>query len=220
MIVYHINMWNWLANILFPEWCQYCEKLGNLVCHECVWRIPAARPATHPDILAGISYQHPLTKKLINLIKKHPRTDSTEILCERLADDIREEIIERILIEGIPDLILLPVPLTIHKQRDRGFNQSFLIAHILAEKLPISATVYDTVLIKTTETKKQALLKSRADRFINVQQSLQITDPTPIVNKHVCIIDDVTTTGATLLAARQIVLDAGAKMVLGIAIAH
>lgn len=213
-------MWNWLATVLFPQWCHYCQRLGTPVCAQCIWHIPSAHPTTHPDIFASMSYKHPLTKQLIDIIKTHPRTDIVEIVCERLINDIREELYERILTEGIPNVILLPIPLTTQKFKNRGFNQSLLIARALAEKLPIPAVIDDKILIKTSETKKQALLKSRADRFTNVQQSLSISDPTGIAGNYVFIIDDVTTTGATLLAARQAVLDAGAKTVFCIAVAH
>lgn len=96
-----------------------------------------------------------------------------------------------------------PVPLHPDKLRKRGYNQSALIAKGIAEILNIP--VMSDLVIRTTETQTQTR-KSRYDRWENVRNAFQINYPEALCNKHVLLVDDVITTGATVEACTEALL--------------
>ena len=90
---------------------------------------------------------------------------------------------------------IIPVPLHPKKERIRGFNQSMVFAQGLAKSMEIP--VYNNVLVRITHTKTQTK-KSRLDRVVNVGDKFQLKKPKKVSGKHILIVDDVVTTGATL----------------------
>ena len=93
--------------------------------------------------------------------------------------------------------VIIPVPL--HKKRmiQRGFNQSLCFAEGLSGKL--NAPVEDNNLVRVMATETQTH-KSRFARFENMQEVFTVKNPEKLINKHVLLVDDVTTTGSTLEA--------------------
>ena len=73
--------------------------------------------------------------------------------------------------------------------------------------------------MKNRETKRQTTLK-RSERLSNVKNSFGVLDAKNISGKNIIIIDDVVTTGATLREAKKVLIHAGARKVLCVAIAH
>lgn len=98
--------------------------------------------------------------------------------------------------------ILLPVPLAKKRKLERGYNQSEMIALGLHDisKLPI----YNNVVRRTSFESSQTQ-KDRQDRAENVENAFELVDGSNIHGKHVLIVDDVVTTGATVCAiAKQL----------------
>lgn len=115
-----------------------------------------------------------------------------------------------------PDIeILIPVPLHINKLRKREFNQSAILAKECSEawKIPLSLTV----LVKVKDTFDQASLKAE-DRWNNVKDAYAVTKT--INGIKVGVLDDVVTTGATLMECAKILKKAGAKEVHAITLAR
>lgn len=117
----------------------------------------------------------------------------------------------------IPDLII-PVPLHPKRQRKRGYNQSEQIAIGLSQALQIP--VGRKLLVRTRHTQTQTA-KNRADRYLNVSGKFQVPHPEKIAGKHLLLIDDVITTGATIEACAEVLLQTeGTRVsVLGIGFA-
>ena len=84
----------------------------------------------------------------------------------------------------------------------------------------MSFRVIDTVLYKTRETASQVSLKDRASRLRNMDGTFEIKNTEVIIDKCCILFDDVTTTGATLEACRRALLDAGARHVFALTVAH
>jgi ComF family protein len=100
--------------------------------------------------------------------------------------------------------IICPVPL--HKQREkkRGYNQSEWLARGLSEVLGIPYS--NNLLIRKVFTKTQTK-KNRQQRWENVKDAFSVNDISKVANKHILLLDDVITTGATLEACSQMLLE-------------
>lgn len=108
---------------------------------------------------------------------------------------------------------IIPIPLHKKKLRKRGYNQSEWFAKGLAEKL--NTEVITDVLLKTTSTKSQTT-KNRWQRWLNMGEQFSVHHPEKIGGKHILLVDDIVTTGATLEACAQ-ALKAAANCKISIA---
>ena len=115
--------------------------------------------------------------------------------------------------------VIVPVPLHPKKRVKRGYNQSEWIARGLAEK--INKPMDTEHLVHQTENASQTH-KSLFDRYLNMQGVFALTDPLAFAHKHVLLVDDVITTGSTLEACIQALLQSpGVKVsVFALAMAH
>jgi ComF family protein len=106
--------------------------------------------------------------------------------------------------------LVIPIPLSAERQRQRGFNQAAEIARHLAGywQLPWSRRA----LVRTKSTAMQARL-SAVSRQQNVAHAFRVAERRLVAARHVVLIDDVMTTGATLAAAAHALLAAGAVRV-------
>ena len=107
---------------------------------------------------------------------------------------------------------LVPVPLTGVRKRERGFNQSAILAHALSRHWCIQ--VWDDVLARTRATMTQTRLTPEQRRG-NVSGAFRAIAGTRarLRNSHVVLVDDVVTTGATLVECALALLDGGARIV-------
>lgn len=101
-----------------------------------------------------------------------------------------------------PDLII-PVPLHPVKLKKREYNQSEHIANGIASVLSIPVSSQNLVRIENTETQTK---KSRFARYENLSNAFVCRDKNLFTNKHLLIVDDVMTTGATLEACSIVLL--------------
>jgi ComF family protein len=113
------------------------------------------------------------------------------------------EVIGRLVNYASP-AVLVPVPLGRHRLRQRGYNQACAVAGSLGAmwKMP----VIESILVRSRETKTQTEL-SPEERMRNVSGAFVATPPTS--RSSIILIDDVLTTGATLVAAAEALAEAG-----------
>ena len=139
-------------------------------------------------------YRDPL-KHLVHQIKYHRRWPLAEFLADRL--------LEQESVKGLLTFThcLAPVPLHRLRQIGRGYNQAEVIAGRLAKRCDVKL-VSPAVRLRHTET--QTHLHSRAQRLENLRDAFGLIRPRSIRDKHVVIIDDVMTTGATLLSLAHV----------------
>jgi ComF family protein len=93
--------------------------------------------------------------------------------------------------------IIIPLPLFADREKKRGYNQSAMIAAGIAMQLDIP--VIPDAVIRTKKTATQTH-KSRIERWENMRSTFKIRDPRKILGKHILLVDDVVTTGASLEA--------------------
>lgn len=90
------------------------------------------------------------------------------------------------------------------REKKRGYNQARVIAESLSDELRIPVISNAVCRVKKTETQTH---KSRIERWKNMEETFNICDPLQIVNKHILLVDDVVTTGASLEACAQTLLE-------------
>ena len=100
--------------------------------------------------------------------------------------------------------LIVPVPLHKSKYRKRGYNQSELIAIGLAESMgkPVETKILYRAIANPTQTRKH-----RYERWTNVEGIFAIKNSERIVNKHILLVDDIITTGATIEASASALLN-------------
>lgn len=112
--------------------------------------------------------------------------------------------------------VFVPIPLHPSRERERGFNQAFLLAQSCADYFgrPLARA-----LVRTAKTKQQASLRDTAQRHANLAGAFALNPSVSVRGATVILIDDVSTSGATLEAAARALKDGGARTVIGAVIA-
>lgn len=115
----------------------------------------------------------------------------------------------------LTDRLIVPVPLHNARLRERGYNQSQLLASELSRRLGLQ-TVNVLKRVRATETQTALGLKERVS---NVSGAFVVKRPEKVCERRVLLIDDVCTTGATLNACTEALIEAGAVTVTAVAAA-
>jgi ComF family protein len=127
------------------------------------------------------------------------------------------EAIAQLAQEAPAEMLVVPVPLHRSKYAQRGFNQARSLAAYALGFLRKShphwrLTLASSTLMRLRATESQAGLTSR-QRRLNVRGAFTVSDPSAVTLKHILLIDDIFTTGATARSAAQALLRAGAASV-------
>ncbi len=104
---------------------------------------------------------------------------------------------------------ILPIPMHPSKIRRRGYNQAMVLANGVA--VATEKTLSDGILVRHLQTTSQTN-KGRLSRWQNVSDSFLLHPNTDLKNKHILLVDDVITTGATLEACSRLLVNAGAAV--------
>ena len=129
----------------------------------------------------------------------------------RLLGDLLSHHLHHAFSEGLePAQLLLPVPLARQRLRQRGFNQAQMLAHWLGQRLQLP--VAEHLLQRTQDTPAQQQL-SAIQRKRNLRQAFRLSDPAAVAGRHLALVDDVLTTGATAEALARLLKKAGAARV-------
>jgi ComF family protein len=113
---------------------------------------------------------------------------------------------------------ILPVPLHPRRRRQRGYNQSKMLARELSKMLHIPLMCH--LLRRARQTNEQALLMDRSSRHANIRDAFQVARPASVKGKTLILVDDVVTTGATVSECARMLKQEGADSVLVFAIAR
>lgn len=193
-----------------------CKKEGNSLCASCIRTLPPAPFLKDHWMHALFSYQDKNVRNIIHALKfKH--TQSVVYSVAPLIRDVLEDIQGQSLYLKDQNLILLPVPRMQTHLHTRGFDAVLCLCKALLKH----NTDYkiDRESIVRINTKAQVGL-SRSERLINMKNAFKVINGDKLYNQRICIIDDVITTGSSLRELRKVCLEAGAKEVFAIAIAH
>ncbi|MEW6210107.1 MAG: phosphoribosyltransferase family protein [Acidobacteriota bacterium] len=143
-------------------------------------------------------------------LKTHPH------ICGRLAETICKTFtINR---DALSCDVVIPVPLHPARERERGFNQSNLIAKTIASRFDL---LLDTSsLLRTKHTERHRAGMDQIDRAKSVERAFAVARPRLMGKASVLVVDDVLTTGSTISAVSDALLEAGAERVVAMTIAR
>jgi ComF family protein len=113
--------------------------------------------------------------------------------------------------------LMIPVPLHIKRLRERGFNQSLVLARAVGKKrqIPVNFSVLKRRRFTLTQTGS-----NREERKENIKGAFEVTDPKKIAGKNIILVDDVYTTGATMNECAKTLTKAGARKIAVLTLAR
>ena len=211
-------MFGKLLTFFFPNPCVVCGKstdrnryvcegcqdkpiyIGrNSVCKTCLSPIPSGEalcgacllsPPRYHRLVSSVYFDGAIRTSLHRYkFRNRPdfSTSFAKMMCERLTD------------EGCTDFdLVIPVPLSKERYKERGYNQSALLAKEIAAHF--GADYNDQALIRKKETVPQSSLAHKY-RAYNVRGAFALTDSRVVSGKHLLLVDDIFTTGETVRAA-------------------
>jgi len=186
------------------EVCQVCGRFfyfregQSLTCQECLREQPVFTRHRAAGAYAG-------TWKQLIILFKYRRHESLKRPLVRLL--LKSPEVDKML-KGVDQVI--PVPLHPSREKERGFNQSELLAVEIARR--INQPVIRKVLIKTRKTLAQVSLEAEARKH-NLAGAFEVRRPGKIAGKVILLVDDVFTTGSTCQECARVLLKAGASEV-------
>ena len=202
--------------LFFPRLCISCAgallKHESMLCDRCLYHLPRTR--FHQDLdnpVARLFWGRVQVEYATSFFYFNKGSPYQRILHELKYEGMKEIGLEmgRIFGREISGSsfgsveLIVPVPLHRSKLRKRGYNQSEWIAMGLAEGLqkPIDSRSLVRTMASSSQTRK-----NRYDRWTNVEGIFQAKYPDKLANRHVLLVDDVVTTGATLEACASAIL--------------
>ena len=217
-------------DLLFPPWCLGCGREGDYICDSCRQQLPVIVPPSCPrcgrPLSQGLSCPgcigtqaaidgirapflfNGIIRNAIHELKYRNLRAAAPLLAGFLNDFLLEN--------PVPGDVLVPVPIHRKRQRERGYNQSSLLALELGRLR--SLPVVGDCLLRRTYTPPQARTSSAADRLANVAGAFACSND-KLRGKNIMLIDDVSTSGATLNACAGALKSAGASAVWGLVLA-
>jgi len=218
---------NTILNNIFPVNCISCKKTGFDLCINCLSLSPEPERESVNWSFSLFDYRHPPIKKAIWLLKYKGNKRLADIFANVMYGRILEELADLSQFENFREPILIPIPLAKKRQRKRGFNQALLLCENLIKldknkykNKNKNFALEKNVLIKPKDGDHQARILDRNKRLKNIVGSFSVINEELIKNKNIILIDDVTTTGATLSEAKKVLKNAGARKIIAFTIAH
>lgn len=183
--------------------CQRCAlplPMSGLTCGHCIKQPPAYESVHAPWV-----YGFPLDSLVIRF-KHNSKWPYGRLLAELLAQSLLDSFNSG---NSRPDF-LLPVPLSVARLRQRGYNQAAMLAKWLSPQLNIPCQ--ERWLLRTQDTPAQQALDAKA-RKRNLLQAFSLAPGAQVQGLHLALVDDVLTTGATAESLARLLIKAGARRV-------
>jgi ComF family protein len=221
-----------VLDLVYPPRCVLCDRQGAFLCEACLSTLPradGARCATcwlplkggakcwaclerAPALasLRSVFRYEGATRRLVRAYKFEGVSSLAPLLAQELAECYR--------VQGLAMDVVIPVPLSGRRKRERGYNQAELLARETARMigLPLSFG-----LRRTRHSEAQARSPSAEQRHQNVAGAFEVArSGDGARGQRVLLIDDVATTGATLNACAAVLLSSGAAGVCGLTLAR
>lgn len=216
--MYHkeFSAWNRFIDIISPRYCLICEeRLGlseSLICFSCNLRLPRTNYHLDPfnNNLAKLFWGQINMQKATAFYFYYPGTPECHIIFNLKyfnRPDVGISFGRMYAIEcnlsnffsGID--VIIPVPITSTRLKQRGYNQSEMIAKGVSSvtNIPLITNAIRRKVFRKSQTKR-----SEFERMISIRSDFELVNPTLLEGKHILIVDDIITTGATILAVCKV----------------
>lgn len=205
-----MNLWEWgqaFLALLFPERCPFCDAIsvGGGPCEVCashdLWESCVRELPEPGDVLCASPFRYGgEVREAILRFKFRGRRD----YAPWFGGAIARELLHRDLFHNA---VLTPVPISAERMRERGYNQSLLLARAAARVLGIP---YVDLLEKVSENQTQHLLNLE-ERRKNVRHVYRVKNGKAI-QKEIIVLDDIVTTGYTLAECVETIQEAGLRV--------
>lgn len=232
----------YVMDLLFPHYCVGCDTIGSPFCTQCLAIVPLRDPGClacsarnhtgtfcasckrHVPYLTRVVWAVPyeidsITRAILQF-KYHGNRALADPLGAFIVTSLKKRVQEYKL--HIPqDASLLPVPLHTKRYRERGYNQSVLLAFFLHQTLALPMLPESTLLrIKNTSPQAQCI-GGRDARRKNIENAFWVPQSaySSIRGKTILLVDDIATTGSTLNDAARALKTAGARQIWGTVVA-
>lgn len=205
-----------LIDLIFPRTCLVCGELLSPqekdICLDCLSKLPRIEKI-HLEEIEKTFWGKIAVERATSFIYYHKSSPYNNIIhnlkyknCpepgERLAFLAASELMERGFFDGIDCIV--PLPLSKKKLRKRGYNQCDYIAEGISRATGIPI-IKDAV--KRTTANETQTHKNRDERWKNVEGIFALSDATKLEGRHILLIDDILTTGATLASCAKTIED-------------
>lgn len=193
-----------------PHRCLGCAAEGDLFCPACLNGLPSApllkvNPSTALDGVIAATLYKGLAKQLIWKLKSNGAQSAAKVMAVRMTS----------LIKDRPSAVLVSVPTATSRVRQRGYDQSYLLARALARQAGLP---WIKCLVRMGQAHQVGA--NRAQRHQQLNDAFRVTQQRFIKDAHLILVDDVVTTGSTLEAAAKILKQAGAAKVEAVTFAY
>jgi competence protein ComFC len=210
-------------DFLFPK-SPSLILLESLSPSELFHLLPQSRDTKDTHVLALFDYRDPTVKTLIWELKYRGNTVIASQCAEMISDLLQDEIAERSL-DSVKwhHPLLIPMPISSARRRERGWNQTELLGEALIKKHQDNSLFEyrKDILTKQIHTESQARTHAtKREREENISHSMNAAGTVDLRTRTIILLDDVTTSGVTFNEARRALKEKGAKHILCVAIAH
>jgi len=172
----------------------------------------------HPWIYSYYSFRDEHVRTALRAFKYYRKTNIGKRLTSHIIDS---EL--RTFLAGMPQPYLVPIPMNTFRKWSRGNDHTHFIAQELAHELAIP--LLEGLVLRNLNTKQQAKTSTRSEREKSIHGAFKVNTTLlaqniSLLERTIILIDDITTTGATLREAKKMLEKAGFKNVLAITLAH
>ena len=218
-----LNIFDDIIYTLYPDLCLACDKKAksksSYFCISCGVHIPFSDHFEIEDHFVSRHFYGRVQFAFVGALFVFREGDVVQDMLHRLKYKKAAEVgtcMGELIAERAaqcpffapPDMVI-PVPIHFSKLYHRGYNQSALIAQPIAHKFGVQMRT--NILVKNKSTASQTR-KSRIERITNVKENFIIKDPNGIMaGKHILLVDDVITTGATIESCANVLFKHGIR---------
>ncbi|TMI97826.1 MAG: ComF family protein [Bacteroidetes bacterium] len=208
-----------LLHVVFPHVCDGCGSdllnIESRLCIRCLSSLPETNFEIHPNnpvekdfwgrlqIINASAHLYFTKESLVQHLMHQLKYNGNKELGLQLGRLMGNALKNAIRFNEIDALV--PLPLFPSKEKKRGYNQATILCEGIAEILLLP--ILDKAITRPQHTETQTK-KGRIERWKNIEGKFQLIDPAAIENKHLLLVDDVVTTGATLEACGHELLTA------------
>lgn len=214
-------------SIIYPHNCAACgnDVLGesHLLCWDCLNSLPLTMFESNPNNLVTQLFAGRIPVEMATALLFFSKDSKVQHLIHQIKYKGKKNLghyLGKLMGHAIQQAnwgeidLIIPVPLNKKKAVTRGFNQAKVLADGISEVLQKPVVEVAVIRSKFTETQTK---KSRTERWQNVEDVFELGNIEGLENKRVLLVDDVVTTGATLEACGQVLLQiSGLKLSVGV----